>query len=92
MQYQYRLYFAPTKINICFQPFNLRLIINNCLIMDGDNGAPGLLDEFFEEIRYSLELGDTTLQGMDIDLYEDEDLVLRPEGYWMIYLNKYIWY
>jgi len=48
--------------------------------MDGDNGAPGLLDEFFEEIRYSLELGDTSLQDMDIDLHEDEDkdLVITP--------------
>jgi len=61
LQYQYRLYFSSTKINIWFKPFNLKLIIKNCLIMDGDNGAPGLLDEFFEEIRYSLELGDTKL-------------------------------
>lgn len=41
--------------------------------MDGDNGAPGLLDKFFEEIRYSFKLGGTTLQHMDIDLHEDED-------------------
>lgn len=41
--------------------------------MDGDNGEPGLLDEFFEEIRFSLELSDTTPVDMDIDEDEDED-------------------
>ncbi|KAE9526668.1 hypothetical protein AGLY_013316 [Aphis glycines] len=41
--------------------------------MDGDTGEPGLLDEFFEEIRFSLELGDTTPVVMDIDEDESED-------------------
>ncbi|CAH1707698.1 unnamed protein product [Aphis gossypii] len=41
--------------------------------MDGDTGEPGLLDEFFEEIRFSLELGDTTLVDMDLDEDEPED-------------------
>jgi len=41
--------------------------------MDGDTGEPGLLDEFFEEIRFSLELGDTTSVDMDIDEDELED-------------------
>lgn len=40
--------------------------------MDDDNGAPGLLNEFFEEIHSSLELGDPTVQDMDIYLREDE--------------------